>query len=264
VRREGFGLDFLGRRIAVGSGRARGVSGQGGVIGSSPSPPVAAPRTLAPSCIVRPWTADHAGHAGSRVDLRGAAGGGTFIPWCAGRMPPACRSRCQKPAPAGCIRGGAPTCARASVRARGRGHEARGNDKPPPPAGAGEGVAPEEVPDQVRSRHPAKVTLPHPTRAGQVAQGVAQGGDARGASRGPAGRLGEGAGRVRAGEASAEGPRAGARRGRQGTNGGGVRGRVRVRGDRAANKAPPGSARAAGGLGGMRGVRGGSPASRTC
>jgi hypothetical protein len=171
------------------------------------------------------------------------------------------RPPCQ--APRETVSESGPQRRRPNMRAGQRSRKRAGTTNPSASRSRG-GVAPEEVPDQVRSRHPAKVTLPQDARAGQVAQGVAQGGDARGASRGPAGRLGEGAGRVRAGEASAEGPRAGARRGRQGTNGGGVRGRVRVRGDRAANKAPPGSARAAGGLGGMRGVRGGSPASRTC
>jgi hypothetical protein len=185
--------------VAVGSGRARGVSGQGGVIGSSPSPPVAAPRTLAPSCIVRPWTADHAGHAGSRVDLRDAAGGGTFIPWCAGRMPPACRSRCQKPAPASCIRGGAPTCARASVRARGRERGAQKRQTPSASRSRGGGC----------TRGGAGSSPVAPSRQGDAAPSYPRGpGRARGRARGRrAGSFARASGEARGGRG--EGARGG-------------------------------------------------------
>ena len=146
------------------------MSGQGGVIGSSPSPPIAAPRTLAPSCIVRPWTADHAGHAGSRVDLGVLRAGGRS-------------SRGARPDAAGLpvtVSETGPhelhSRRRPSMPARGHSRKRRAETTNPSASRSRGGVAPEEVPDQVRSRLSAKTAHPHPTRAGQVAQGGARGG----------------------------------------------------------------------------------------
>ena len=197
------------------------MSGQGGVIGSSPSPPVAAPRTLAPSCFVRPWTADHAGHAGSRVDL-GCCGRGDVPPVVRGPDAAGLPVTVSETDPGW----GASVCRRAGVRARGRKRAQEGERQTPSASAAPrEGVAPEEVPDHVRSRQPAKVTQPQDGRAGTLAQGGGvQGelpreevnetgfGNPRPLARGPAGE-------VRGGRRAREGPvraREGATRARTG------------------------------------------------